>query len=166
MIELDDLDVLIEDLSYEPSNYEIDLLFKSFKADFIENPFTIDGHKIKIIHSPSIIPSFKSYPETFVHIITRLSELSKKRRFEPDRANRIHWIKNILLQKNDVRIKFFQFNDENKVTKDYYWFEEKNFMIILKKVTNDLMIVTAFCVDLLEKEKYKKRFLKYRASIK
>lgn len=51
-----------------------------------------------------------------------------------ERANRIHWIKNILLQSQDRRIKFFQFRDEENVLKDHYWFEEKDFIVVLKPV--------------------------------
>ncbi|MBS3772516.1 MAG: hypothetical protein KGY69_19850 [Bacteroidales bacterium] len=92
--------------------------------------------------------------------------MSKKRYFEPERANRIHWIKNILLQRSDPRIKFFQFEDGRKTIKDHYWFEEGKFMVVLKEVTNGLLIVTAFCVDDLEKEKYRRRYQAYRNSIK
>ena len=166
MIPLDELEILIKDLSHDPSEEEIEQLYTCFRNDFIDNQVTIDKRKIKIILANSKIPSFRQYPETFVHIITRKSHLSKKRYFEPERANRIHWIKNILLQRSDPKIKFFQFEDDNKETKDHYWYEEGKFMVVLKKISNDLLIVTSFCVDDLEKRKYKRRYQNYRNSIK
>jgi len=166
MIPLDELDILIEDLSHDPAKEDIEQLYNCFRDDFIDNPFTIDERKIKVILTNSKIPPFRRYPETFVHIITRKSHLSKKRYFEPERANRIHWIRNILLKRSDPRIKFFQFEDDRKAIKDHYWFEEGKFMVVLKKVTNGLLIVTAFCVDDLEKEKYRRRYQAYRNSIK
>jgi hypothetical protein len=166
MIPLDELDILIEDLSHDPEEEEIYQLYKRFKEDFIDNPLILDDRKIKVILTNSKIPPFRNYPETFVHIITRKSHLSKKRYFELERANRIHWIRNILLQRSDPKIKFFQFEDDKKAIKDHYWFEEGKFMVVLKKVRNGLLIVTAFCVDDLERGKYRRRYQAYRNSIK
>ena len=92
------------------------------------------------------MPGFRQYPETFVHVVTRKSKLSGKRHFDRERANRIHWIKNILLHSQDRRIKFFQFRDEENILKDHYWFEEKDFIVVLKPVTPNSLLITAFCV--------------------
>jgi hypothetical protein len=165
MIDLSELDVLIEDLSFDYTDKEINQIYEVFKRDFIDNPVVIDGKAIKIILAKSKIPEFKAYPETFVHIVTRKNLYSGKRNFEPERANRIHWIKEILLQKNDSRIKYFEWLDENRIMKEHYWYEEGKFMVILKKVSKDLMIVTAFCVDEIEKRKYKYRYEQYQAGI-
>jgi hypothetical protein len=162
MTDLSELKILIEDLSFDPTSDQIEQIYQVFKNDFIDNQLIIDGKKIKIILDKSNIPAFRSYPETFVHIITRKSYYSGKRSFEPERANRIHWIKEILFQKNDKRIKFFKWQDQNRITKDHYWFEEGNFMVVLKKISKDLIIVTAFCVDKLEIAKYKKRYYQYQ----
>lgn len=165
MIDLSELDVLIEDLSFDYTDKEINQIYEVFKRDFIDNPVVIDGKTIKIILSKSKIPEFKAYPETFVHIVSRKSLYSGKRNFESERANRIHWIKEILLQKNDSRIKYFEWLDENRIMKEHYWFEEGKFMVVLKKVSKDLMIITAFCVDETEKRKYKYRYEQYQAGI-
>ena len=123
MIPLDELDVLIEDLSHDPSEKEIKQLYTCLREDFIDNQVTIDDREIKVILTNTKIPPFRQYPETFVHIITRKSHLSEKRYFEPKRANRTHWIKNILVQRSDPKVKFFQFEDDKKVIKDHYWYE-------------------------------------------
>jgi len=167
MIQLEDLETLYEDnLPLEPDEDLKDELFEVFKTDFIDNPFLVDTSRIKLIFEKSKIPGFTKYPETFVHIITRKSTISKKRNFEPERANRIHWIKPILQQKDDKRIKFFKFKDEDGVLKDHYWFQDMDFMIVLKPISSDVQIVTAFCVDKTEKDKYKNRYLEYRKGIK
>jgi len=71
-----------------------------------------------------------------------------------------------LQQKDDKRIKFFKFKDEDGVLKDHYWFQDMDFMIVLKPISSDVQIVTAFCVDKTEKDKYKNRYLEYRKGIK
>jgi hypothetical protein len=165
MIDLSELDVLIDDLSFEYTDEEINQIYKTFKKDFIDNQLIMDEKKIKIILAKSKIPEFRAYPETFVHIITRKSHYSGKRNFEPQRANRIHWIRQILEQKNDSRIKYFEWLDHNRTMKDHYWYEEGNFMVVLKKISKDLMIVTAFCVDEIEKGKYRHRYQQYQRGI-
>jgi len=167
MIQLEDLETLYDDnLPLEPDEDLKDELFEVFKTDFIDNPFLVDTSKVKIIHAKSKLPGFTKYPETFVHIITRKSTISEKRSFEPERANRIHWIKPILLQKADNRVKFFKFTDEDGVLKDHYWFQEMDFMIVLKPISKDVLIITAFCVDILDRNKYKNRYMEYRKGIK
>jgi hypothetical protein len=166
MIELNELEPLYDKIPLESDSALKDELFAIFKADFIDNQFYVDGKKVKIIYQKSNMPGFRQYPETFVHIVTRESHISGKRNFEPNRANRIHWIKNILLQSNDSRIKFFQYRDEKGVLKDHYWYEDYNFMVVLKPLSPDTLIVTAFCVDQLEKPTYKRRLNEYRKGLK
>ena len=90
MIELDELEPLYDMIPLDPDNSLKDELFAIFKADFIDDQVTVDGKEVKIIQHKSNIPGFRQYPETFVHIVTRESHISKKRNFEPNRANRIH----------------------------------------------------------------------------
>jgi hypothetical protein len=166
MIELDDLEPLYDEIPLEPDEDLKIELFEIFKKDFIDNPFKIDNSKVKIILEKSRIPGFRQYPETFVHIITRLSPMRGKRNFEPERANRIHWIKPILLQKDNSKIKFFEFADDDGILKYHYWFKEMNFMIVLKPISPDVLIITAFCVDKMDRNKYNNRYFKYRKDIK
>ncbi len=164
MTDLSELGLLIDTLSFDPTDDELKQIYKIFKNDFIDSQVFIDDKKIKIILEKSRIPEFRDYPETFVHIITRKSPYSGKRNFEPARANRIHWIKEIIQQRNDARIKYFKWLDADNILKEHYWFEEGDFMIVLKEVSKDLMIITAFCVDETEKTKYKKRYRQYQTS--
>jgi len=166
MIELDELEPLFDKIPLEPDTEIIDQLYDIFKTDFIDNPFTVNGKRVKIILQRSNMPGFRQYPETFVHIVTRKSHLSGKRSFEPERANRIHWIKNILLQVNDTRIKFFKHKDEEGVLKDHYWYEDYNFIVVLKPLSADTLIITSFCVDALEKQAYKRKLVEYRNGLK
>ncbi len=166
MIELDDLEPLYDKIPLEPDEDLKNELFEIFKKDFIDNPFMVDNSKVKIILEKSKMQGFRQYPETFVHIVTRLSPMSGKRKFEPERANRVHWIKPILLRKDDTRVKFFKSADEHGILKDHYWFQEMDFMIVLKPISSDVLIITAFCVDKMDRNKYKNRYIDYRKGIK
>lgn len=165
MIELDDLEPLFDEMPIEPSAEIKDQLFAIFKTDFIDNPLLVRGQCVKIISHHSNMPGFRQYPETFVHVITRKSKLSGKRSFDRERANRIHWIKNILLQSTDPRIKFFKFKDEQNILKDHYWFEDLDFMIVLKPVSPETMLISAFCVDNDDRRIFRGRYKDYRSSL-
>ncbi len=165
MIELDDLEPLFDEMPIEPSSEIKEQLFDIFKTDFIDDPLFVGGQRVKIIPHFSNMPGFRQYPETFVHVVTRKSKLNGKRHFDRERANRIHWIKNILLHSQDRRIKFFQFRDEENVLKDHYWFEEKDFIVVLKPVTPNSLLITAFCVDADDRRIFRGRYIAFRNSL-
>jgi hypothetical protein len=165
MIDLDDLKDLFDDLGFdEPDHDQFNEMLEIFTDDFVTNPFKVDGKQVKVIMSPTWNREFIGHPETFVHLITRESKFKgkKERQFDKWRANRIHWIKPILLNKNNARIKYFEYLDEKGYMKHHFWFEEKNFMVVLKPISNELLVVTAFCVDKLEIPTYKRRYNEYR----
>jgi len=84
--------------------------------------------------------------------------------FDKYRANRIHWVKQILTQKDSPKIKYFEKIDQGYL-KRHYWFEEKDFVVILKPVSDTLMIVTAFYVEKLKKDDFQWDYEKYRESL-
>lgn len=76
--------------------------------------------------------------------------------------NRIHWIRPILENANDPRIKYFQkINDDNE-NQHYFYYEDEAYLVILREVNPDLSIVTAFCVDPLEKYMYSSWYRAYK----
>jgi hypothetical protein len=52
-------------------------------------------------------------------------------------------------------------NDEGQ-KQFFYWFEEKSFIIIIRNIQPDHLLITSFCVDYGEKGMYKKWYLEYR----
>lgn len=162
MIDLDDLEELFDDLGFdEPTEDQLKTIFGIFKEDFILDPFELDGRQVKVILNPSFNRSFRGKPETFVHLITRESKIKGNRLFDRGRANRIHWVKQILLQREDRRIKYYQYLDEKGGLKHHFWFQEKDFMVVLKPISADLLVVTGFVVDKLERTTYLRRYQKY-----
>ena len=153
---LDELDDLfdIEDLSIDaPTSEQLFTMYGIFLKDFVNNKITVLGRELSINTSKSSHRDFKNKAETFVHVITRKSDYSNKRHYDRNRANRIHWIRPILENANDPRIKCFQRLNGDNENQHYFYYDDEAFMVILREVNPDLAIVTAFCVDPLEKYK-------------
>lgn len=140
---------------------QIEAFYKVFKEDFLRDDVYINGKRIKIILSKSKMPDFKQYEETFAHIITRELKSQKDRFYEQNRANRIHWIKEILTSPPCNDIKYFKAKDDKGICKEYYWLIHKAFIVVLKNLSDDVQIVTAFCVDEEEKLKYFELYKNY-----
>ena len=92
------LDDHIPNLGIDPSAEHLEELYQLFKIDFIDVDFYFDGCKVKIDIANSKEAGFETYPHTFVKIITR--GVKGKRCFDKKRANKIHWIKPILENKD------------------------------------------------------------------
>ena len=162
MLDLDDLEELFDDLGHqEITDEQLDTLFDIFQRDFVDEPFEVEGRRVKIVDKASFNREFRGYPETFVHLITRESKMKKQRMFDPARANCLHWIKPILLHSGNSRIKYYEFTDNRGVLKKHFWFQEADFMVILKPIGDDLLVVTGFKVDEIEKRTYLKRYRDY-----
>lgn len=164
--ELDELEPFFDDLGFDPEEEEEQIreLYNKFCNDFIENPFDVNGATVTIKQALSKHVGqpeyFKEFNHDFVHTITRQGDISKRRVFEPQRANRIHWIKPILINCSDPRIRKYQFVENDGKVRDYFWFEEKDFVVVLEKVLPDYWLITAHIVD--DKQKHQKRLWAYK----
>jgi len=142
-------------------------LHASFQQDFFDNPFSVKGIQVKVKIHPYFpdkdgLPEyFSTYYEKFVHIVTRQTVGKKgvkgKRKFKADRANRIHWLRPILENYTDARITNFSFIEADKSIRDYFWYKEKNFMVIMEEVEPDYILITGFCVDKRNLSYYRKK---------
>jgi hypothetical protein len=155
----DELELLFDDLTHEPTTDQINSMLNHFLNDFVTNPFQINDVDVIVKVQPSWNRWFRGKPETFVHLITRESKYRNGREFDHLRANRIHWVKPILLNHASPRIKYFEYADSNKVVCNHYWLEEKDFMVVVKPIHPDFLVITAFCIDSNhEKQRYRGRF--------
>jgi hypothetical protein len=93
----------------------------------------------------SLEEGFEEYPHTFVKIITR----GKKghRIFDKKRANKIHWIKEVLEQKESDDVLVFDFLEASKRVRRYFWFKEGDFLVIMEIITPNFVIVSCFHID-------------------
>jgi hypothetical protein len=166
MIDLDDLEELFDDLSFdEPTPEQVFKMYGIFLNDFVKSSFYLKGKQVKHNKAPSNHYNhlFRNKNETFVHLITRESKIKKMRDFDSQRANRIHWIKPILENANDKRIWYFERHNTNNEMCEYYWYESRDFLVILKRIEPDVLLITSFYVDKTEKVKYKIWFQDYKA---
>ncbi len=155
------LDLLIPGLTIDFTWDDIDRMAKVFYQDFVDNPLKIRDLKVKVITAQANHLEFDGYPETFVHLITRKNN-TNRRVFDPFRANKIHWIKPILLNHNQNEIKFFKYKEGSGRIRDYYWFKDGDFLVIMEKITPDYLIITSFNIDNRRNRKhYEKRYLNY-----
>jgi hypothetical protein len=141
-------------------------MYGIYLKDIVSNPINIKGKLIQVSFNDnkSKHPVCRGKMQTFEHIITRESKYKGKRDFDRVRANKIHWIKPILENVNDPRIKYFEKLHDDGGNRQYYWFEEKKYIVILKEVKPDLLLVTAFSVDNLEALKFKTWYNLYEES--
>jgi hypothetical protein len=160
-MDLFELDELIYDLGVEPTGEELNLLFAEFSRDFIDDILIIDGLAVKVILQNSNVKGYETFPETFVHLITRKSK-GGKRVFDKHRANKVHWIRCILENREEDEILYFEYLEGDGKTRDYYWFKEGGFLIIMEKITPDYLIITSFNIDNKRNEEYfEKRYNSY-----
>jgi hypothetical protein len=165
MIDLDDLEDLFDDLDeVGPTVAQLARMHEIFRDDFFHDYVEVEGKEITLKNHKSWVKGFEDLPETFVHLITREPSKGKPRTFDKLRANRIHWVKQILTQRDNPKIKYFEKVDMGYLKK-HYWFEEKDFVVILKPVSADLLLVTAFYVEPLKKKDFEWDYNKYRESL-
>lgn len=135
------------------------LLHDLFCKDFILGTVLLDNKNIKVKTYPYNRASKDNLPdwynglnEKFVHIITReVKENSRKnsrkiREFRSERALRIHWIKPILENCNDKRIRRFKCREYSGREREYFWFV-KGYMVIVEFINPEVALITGFCVD-------------------
>jgi len=161
---LDELEDLFDDLSFDgPTPAQLAIMYDHYLNDIVRNPIIIDGRPLKFNNNKSYHPICRGKHQCFEHIITRGSNYTKKRNFDRERANKIHWIRPILENVSDARIKYFEaVNNEGK-NQQFYWYEEKMFVVIVRELNPDLLLITSFSVDKIEKSKFKMMYAKYVA---
>jgi hypothetical protein len=162
MSSLDDLEDLFDDLSFDgPTNIQMVELYGIYLNDIANNPIVINGKILKFNGSKSSHPLCRGKHQCFEHIITRESKYSGKRNFDVERTNKIHWIKPILENIQDPRIKYFEAINDKGFNQLFFWYQDKGFIIIIREVNPDLLLITSFSVDKLEKTNYKMQYEKY-----
>lgn len=140
----------------ENDEEKIDELHAIFQDHFLDNIFFKVNKRVVVKrhfyrHEKDGLPEhFSRYFEKFVHIVSRTIDNKKgqkKREFRAERANRIHWIKPILELCDDPRITCFRNREADQSIREYFWFREKGFMVVLEEVLPDYVMITCFCVD-------------------
>lgn len=163
MTDLDDLDDLFEDLSIDgPDAAQMYAMYRYYLNDIVKNPIVIDGITLSFNNNPSRHPICKGKHLCFEHIITRESKHSGKRYFDPERANKIHWIRPVIENAKDPRIKYFEAINGDDENQKFYWYEDMDFVVIIREFKQNLLLITSFYVDKEERYGFKKKYETYR----
>jgi hypothetical protein len=149
---------------------EIEKLHSVFCNDFLDGTVYIDDKQIKVFHYIYSKPEKDGLPlwfadmnEKFVHIITRdvksgrYKTARKIREFRSERANRVHWLKPIIENCNDRRIRRFRYRELNGREREYLWFI-KGYMVVLEFIDPEKTLITGFCVDESNQADYLKKY--------
>ncbi len=161
--ELDVIEDLFDFLDIDgPDADQMCTLYGVFQKDMIDEPIFINLVQVGYKKNSSRHPLFRGKPEGFEHICTRESKHSGKRNFDPERANKIHWIKPMINHKANPRIKYFERIHYNGQNQQYFWLKEKDFVVIVREITEKLQLVTAFQVDDLNRKGYQKSYESYQ----
>lgn len=164
---LEDLEDLFDDLDIErPTVEQLYRLYGIFLNDFVRTKLMIKGKELTVNESKSSHPMFKGKAETFVHIITRKNRYTGKRIFDRERANRIHWIRPVLENASDNSIFCFERINDQGENQYFYWFKERDFIVILREIKPSLLLITSFCVDTIERNMYTSWYRKYKDGLK
>lgn len=160
---LDALEDLFDDLEIDgPTPNQLYQLYGVFLNNIVNNPIVINGIELSFNKNRSKHPVCRGKLQAFEHVITRESKLKGKRDFDHERANKIHWIRPIIENVTDARIKYFERINDDGYNQRFYWYEEKGFIVIIRELKPDYFLVTAFSVDTYEKPKYKRYYEEYR----
>ncbi|MCX2683158.1 hypothetical protein OQH60_04390 [Campylobacter sp. MIT 21-1685] len=140
-------------------NDKINLAYEYFKKDFISTPLYLADC---IYINPQSHRKLKGKEKIFWHITTRENTISKKREFDIQRACRICWIKQIILNYSCQEIKLF-YHREGRVIRLYLWLYGFDFVVILQKLgKTDSFLVTSFYIDKgYNKKIYQSRYEDY-----
>lgn len=160
---LDELEDLFDDLSADcPTNEQITEMYEVFLNDIVRNPIMIKGIPLSSNRNKSNHPICRGKSQGFEHAITRENKHSGKRHFDKERANKIHWIKPVIENVTNSRIKYYeQVNDKGK-NQLFYWFKEKKFIVIVREINPDLMLITSYSVDAGNEYQFKKGYEEFR----
>jgi len=160
---LGELEDMFDDLSIDgPDSSQMYQMYGVFLKDIVRNPIVINGISLTFNRNISKHPICSGKFEAFEHIITRDNKYNGKRQFDRERANKIHWIRPIIENVSDARIKYFEKINDKGFNQQFYWFESKNFIVILRELNPKLLLITTYFVDKWKKEEYKTWFNEYR----
>jgi hypothetical protein len=152
-----------DDLDYDcPTGDQLYSIYGIFLDHFHRSPLIHRERKIIFNTSKSRHPLFRGKFEGFVHVVTRKSQYTERREYDRDRANRIHWIKTILDNWESPRVTYFERRNDKNELQYFYWVQSLKFIVILREVHPDLLLVTAYCLDDFNTRQYKKYYEEFK----
>lgn len=162
---LGELEILFDedDIDFDaPTRDQLFTMYGIFLKDFHKTPLIHKEKKVTFNTNPSKHPLFKGKFQGFVHIVTRDNKHNDKRQYDRDRANRIHWVKPILENWQSPQISYFEQHNKDGELQYFYWLQTRSFIVILRELNPDLLLVTAYCVDDYQVTQFRRQLNEYR----
>jgi len=130
-------------------------LYQVFKKDFIEGFKTLYYKKRKVVYDSRIIEGEKE--EAFWHVITK--NYQKQGRLpDYDRAAKLSWVRPIIENHSHPDVVSWSNKErKNKIT-IYLWLKVHEFVVIMRKSKNVVVLVTAYEVGSGYRNKLQKRY--------
>ncbi len=142
----------------------VELAYQQFKQDFLDTPLYLANSLYIDPLQPPGRPNQKE--QIFWHLIIRENK-EHRRVFDPKRACRIGWIRQIILDYEKPHVKLFYYQD--KKIRLYLWLYDFDFVVILQKShkIETAFIVTGFYIDENDNKKtYGDRYKAYNNDLK
>ncbi len=160
---IEEFEILFDDLDIDgPTFDQLYDMYGIFLDDFHKNTLIHKGKKVVFNKNPSKHPLFKGKFQGFVHVVTRDNKYNDKRQFDRDRANRMHWIKPILDNWQSPLVSYFERLNKDDEMQYFYWVQQLSFIVILRELNPDLLLVTSYCVDDYNIGQFRKYLNEYR----
>lgn len=149
-----------------------DFLYEFFHRDFVSNQTYLAD---SIYINPRSHQKEDGKERDFWHIVTKNQSVQvrngrqvcyeKQRLPDYRRAERIEWVKQILVNHSDPAVKLFYHRESNpkRNVRLYLWAHEDDFVVILQKLgRSDSFLVTSFYIDYARKrQEFQDKFERY-----
>ena len=118
-------------------------LYDIFLRDFVEHPLTYRGKSVWFF------PEKDDDKEVlFWHLTHREDRDTGERLPDHRRSERLPWVREILIQSSQPEIIDWDYEEGNGGIRTYVWLKENNFLIVMKKYTNNTYrLITSFWVE-------------------
>lgn len=158
---LEGLEEFFEDLDLDgPTHAQLKEMYSVYKKEICTIKFKDESIIVNSKRSKHYL--CRGMDQTFEHIITRKNNHSGKRDFDPQRANRIHWIKPIIENFNKAEINFFEEKNDKGQLQYFFHYYDRDFIVILRDLPNGRILITSYYIDNYNRNYYKRKYDKYR----
>jgi len=127
-----------------------------FHNDFIINKFHFQTMPLLL---DSKIGEAKKL-SIFWHIVTKDNELTSKRCLNISRAQKIPWIKPLILAVPHASIKHWRYLEGGGEIRHYIWSESTDYLVILEERKLRLFLVSAFCIEPWKRKELDRKYQK------
>jgi hypothetical protein len=140
--DLEDVDGPVEDV--------IRRLFERFRADFSLNTCHFRGLRVTWDQG-TIVVGGQTYDRGLWHLVSREDQRTRRRRFDPRRAERLPWCAPLLANADDGSALIWDYREGHGRQRTYVWLNRLDYVLVLEGISTrsgeQMRLVTAFHVD-------------------